>query len=104
MGMVMGINMVALAEGLAVGQKAGLEGSDIMEVIKEGAIASPMYGLKGPKMLAGDYAPNFPLKHQQKDVRLAIALGEQVGQAMPVAAAANETFKRAKSNMGEEDF
>merc|ERR1719343_265832 len=103
--MVMGINMVALAEGLAVGQKAGLEGSDIMEVIKEGAIASPMYGLKGPKMLAGDFAPNFPLKHAQKDVRLAIGLGDTLQQPMPVAAAANEAFKRAEANgMGDEDF
>jgi len=103
--MVMGINMVALCEGLAVGTKAGLNGSDIMEVIKEGAIASPMYGLKGPKMLAADYAPNFPLKHQQKDIRLAIGLGEQVGQALPLAAAANEVFKAAASSgKREEDF
>mmetsp|Transcript_95506 Transcript_95506/g.265240 ORF Transcript_95506/g.265240 Transcript_95506/m.265240 type:complete len:195 (+) Transcript_95506:1-585(+) len=91
--MVMGINMVALSEGLAMGQKAGLQGGDIMEVIKEGAIASPMYGLKGPKMLAGDYDPNFPLKHQQKDIRLAVDLGDKVGQPMPLAAAANEAFK-----------
>jgi len=103
--MVMGINMVALSEGLAMGTKAGLAGDDIMAVIKEGAINSPMYGLKGPKMLAGDYAPNFPLKHQQKDVRLAIGLGEHVGQAMPLAAAANEVFKAAQAaGKGDEDF
>merc|ERR1719510_2792225 len=103
--MVMGINMVALSEGLAVGTKAGLDGADIMEVIKEGAIASPMYGLKGPKMLARDYGTNFPLKHQQKDIRLAIGLGEQVGQALPLAAASNEVFKAASaSGKGDEDF
>jgi len=103
--MVMGINMVALSEGLAMGTKAGLSGTDIMDVVKEAAIASPMYGLKGPKMLAGDFAPNFPLKHQQKDVRLAIALGEQVGQSLPVAAAVNEVFKAASSSgKGDDDF
>ncbi|CAE7560107.1 GLYR1 [Symbiodinium pilosum] len=103
--MVMGINMVALSEGLAVGQKAGLQGKDILEVIKEGAIASPMYGLKGPKMLEGDFAPNFPLKHQQKDVRLAVDLGDKVGQSMPLAAAANEAFKAARAaGKGDEDF
>lgn len=103
--MVMGINMVALCEGLAVGTRAGLKGEDIMEVIKEGAIASPLYGLKGPKVLAGDYAPNFPLKHQQKDVHLALGLGHKLGQAMPLAAAANEAFKAARSmGKGDEDF
>mmetsp|Transcript_23632 Transcript_23632/g.67783 ORF Transcript_23632/g.67783 Transcript_23632/m.67783 type:complete len:290 (+) Transcript_23632:67-936(+) len=103
--MVMGINMVALSEGLAVGQKAGLSGADIMEVIKEGAIASPMYGLKGPKMLAGEYDTNFPLKHQQKDVRLAVDLGDKVGQPMPLAAAANEAFKAGMAmGKGDSDF
>mmetsp|Transcript_23685 Transcript_23685/g.68476 ORF Transcript_23685/g.68476 Transcript_23685/m.68476 type:complete len:290 (+) Transcript_23685:82-951(+) len=103
--MVMGINMVALCEGLAVGQKAGLNGNDIMEVIKEGAIASPMYGLKGPKMLAGDFDANFPLKHQQKDVRLAIDLGDKVGQPMPLAAATNEAFKAGMAiGKGDDDF
>eukprot|EP00928_Gymnodinium_smaydae_P050921 TRINITY_DN34454_c0_g1_i1.p1 TRINITY_DN34454_c0_g1~~TRINITY_DN34454_c0_g1_i1.p1 ORF type:complete len:298 (-),score=81.02 TRINITY_DN34454_c0_g1_i1:62-955(-) len=103
--MVMGINMVALSEGLAVGTKSGLDGGDIMEVIKEGALACPMYGLKGPKMLAGDYAPNFPLKHQQKDVRLAAELGSQVGQPTPLAAAAHACFEAASSaGKGDEDF
>merc|ERR1719436_1512489 len=97
--------MVALCEGLAVGTRSGLNGQDILDVIKEGAIASPMYGLKGPKMLAGDYAPNFPLKHQQKDVRLAVEFGDRVNQPLSLAAAANEVFKTAKSaGHGDADF
>jgi len=93
--MVMAVNIEALSEGLALGQKAGLKGSDIMAVLEEGALKSPLYSLKGPKMLEGDYAPNFPLKHQQKDIRLAVDLGQKVGQPLPVAAAANEVFKAA---------
>merc|ERR1712216_100942 len=95
--MMMGINIVALSEGLAVGTKAGLKGTDILDVIKEGALNCPMYGLKGPTMLDGKYDPAFPLKHQQKDVRLAVALGDQIGQPVPVAAAANETLKAARA-------
>merc|ERR1712032_601118 len=91
--MVMGINIVALSEGLAVGQKAGLNGSDILEVLEEGALKSPLYSLKGPKILEGDFTPNFPLKHQQKDVRLAVDLGQKVGQPLLLAATANEVFK-----------
>merc|ERR1712129_237373 len=81
--MMMGINMVALCEGLAVGTKAGLKGSDIIDVIRESAIASPMYGLKGPKMLEGDYAVNFPLKHEQKDLRLAWVLATRSSSPYP---------------------
>lgn len=103
--MMMGINIAALSEGLAVGTKAGLEGATILEVIKEGALNCPLYGLKGPSMLEGKYTPAFPLKHQQKDVRLAISLGDQLGQPLPVAAAANESLKAARAaGYGDDDM
>jgi 3-hydroxyisobutyrate dehydrogenase-like beta-hydroxyacid dehydrogenase len=103
--MMMGINMVALCEGLSVGVKSGLSGSDILEVVKEGAIACPMYGLKGPLMMAGNYATAFPLKHEQKDMRLAVGLGDEVAQPLPLAAAANEAFKSAMAaGRGDDDF
>lgn len=103
--MMMGINIASLSEGLAVGTKAGLGGNDILEVLKEGALNCPMYSLKGPQMLEGKYAPAFPLKHQQKDVRLAVALGDQLGQPLPVAAAANESLKAARAaGYGDDDM
>ena len=54
------------------------------------------------QVLAGDYATNFPLKHAQKDMRLALALGDVNAVAMPTAAAANETMKQARA-MGHDD-
>lgn len=103
--MMMGVQIAALSEGLAVGTKAGLEGNDILDVLKEGALNCPMYSLKGPAMLEGKYPTAFPLKHQQKDVRLAIGLGDQLGQPMPVAAAANETLKAARAaGYGDDDM
>lgn len=41
-------------------------------------------------MIQNSYNPAFPLKHQQKDMRLALALGDENAVSMPVAAAANE--------------
>jgi len=55
-----------------------------------GAIGNPMFKLKGPSMIEGKFPTAFPLKHQQKDMRLALALGDEAAQSMPVAAAANE--------------
>jgi 3-hydroxyisobutyrate dehydrogenase-like beta-hydroxyacid dehydrogenase len=103
--MMMGINIAALSEGLAVGTKAGLQGTDILEVLKEGALNCPMYSLKGPTMIKGEYPTAFPLKHQQKDVRLALGLGDQLGQPLPVAAAANESLKAARAaGYGDDDM
>ena len=61
----------------------------LLKVLDLGIMANGLFKLKGPKMLAGDHAPNFPLKHAQKDMRFALALGDQVGTALPLAAAAN---------------
>ena len=56
-------------------------------------------------MLTGNFEPNFPLKHQQKDLRLALAMGDSVGQPLPVAAAVNELYKRARAEgEGEGDM
>ena len=58
-----------LAAGLALARECGLQQDDLVEVLKLGAIACPMFALKGPAMAAGAYPPAFPLKHQQKDMR-----------------------------------
>eukprot|EP00850_Spirogloea_muscicola_P005837 SM000027S09618 [mRNA] locus=s27:384585:387249:- [translate_table: standard] len=103
--MVMGSIMASFSEGLALGEKAGLDPTQILEVVSQGAIATPMFALKGPAMLKALYPPAFPLKHQQKDLRLALELGAEVAQPLPVAAAANEHFKAAKeAGQGDSDF
>ena len=103
--MIMGGMMTLLCEGLALGEKAGLEQEEILEVIEAGALANPMFKGKGGAILAQNYATSFPLKHMQKDLRLAVLLGDELGQPLHAAAAANETFKQARGlGLGEEDL
>lgn len=52
-----------------------------------------MFRMKGPAMIQQSYPPAFPLKHQQKDMRLALALSDEIHVPMPVAAAANEVYR-----------
>jgi 3-hydroxyisobutyrate dehydrogenase-like beta-hydroxyacid dehydrogenase len=40
-----------------------------IQVLDLGAMANPMFKGKGPGMIAGNFAPNFPLKHAQKDMK-----------------------------------
>ncbi|XP_057826988.1 glyoxylate/succinic semialdehyde reductase 2, chloroplastic isoform X2 [Cryptomeria japonica] len=97
--------MASFSEGLVLGQKVGLDPNILLEVVSQGAISSPMFSLKGPSMVKSSYNPAFPLKHQQKDLRLALAMAEEVSQSTPLAAAANELYKVAKAHgLGEEDF
>jgi len=93
--MIMGGMMAAFCEGMALGTKGGLDGSQILEVIAAGAIASPMFKGKGAMLLQGEFPTSFPLKHMQKDLRLAVSLGEALAQPLHCAAAVNEIFKQA---------
>ncbi|WP_028579049.1 NAD(P)-dependent oxidoreductase [Desulfogranum japonicum] len=103
--MVMGTMMTAFAEGLSLGQKVGLQPNDIIDVIAQGAINNPMFQLKGPRMTEGMFATAFPLKHMQKDMRLALLLGDAHNQPLHTSSAANNAYIRAKQNgYGEEDF
>jgi len=103
--MIMGGMMTAFCEGLALGQKGELDGQQILEVLDAGALANPMFKGKGAMLLQEAFPTSFPLKHMQKDMRLAVALGDELGQTLATAAAANETFKRARAaGHADEDF
>jgi 3-hydroxyisobutyrate dehydrogenase-like beta-hydroxyacid dehydrogenase len=103
--MVMGAMMASLSEGLALAEKAKLDLTTLLEVVDGGAMSNPMFRGKGPAMIKGVFPTAFPLKHMQKDMRLACALGDQLAQPLPVIAAANQQYIKArKSEHGEEDF
>uniref|UniRef100_A0A7S2RIN4 6-phosphogluconate dehydrogenase NADP-binding domain-containing protein n=1 Tax=Rhizochromulina marina TaxID=1034831 RepID=A0A7S2RIN4_9STRA len=111
--MVMGSMLSALSEGLDLAEAADLPQDKLIEVLSLGAMANPMFALKGPKMIAGDHAPNFPLKHATKDMKFALSLakdlgmkeGRDVDSVLPVAAAATARFEKAmQKGLGDEDF
>lgn len=103
--MTMGGMMAIFCEGIALAEKAGLAAADLLDVLDAGALANPMFKLKGAQITQGNFPPAFPLKHMQKDLRLAVALGDELGQPLFSAAAANESFKRARAlGLSDQDF
>lgn len=48
--------------------------------------------MQAPSMVLGKYPTAFPLKHQQKDMRLALEAAGEGGMKLPVAAAANDLY------------
>lgn len=102
--MTMGSMLAAMSEGMSLVESCGLSPTDYLTVLGQGACKSPVFDLKGPKMAEGVYDPHFPLKHAQKDMRLALEQGDVHGQSMPVAAAANAVYLRARPEHGDNDF
>ncbi|CAH9117996.1 unnamed protein product [Cuscuta epithymum] len=90
--MIMASMMTAFAEGLVLADKSGLDQQTLLDVLNVGPVANPLFKMKGPTMIKHNYSPRSPLKHSQKDMRLALALGDEVGVSMPLAAATAEVF------------
>lgn len=103
--MIMGTMMTGFAEGFSLGKKIGLQEKDIVAVLAQGAINSPMFKLKGPLMIQENFTVALPLKHMQKDLRLALLLGDAHHQPLPTISAANNAYIAAKKNgLSDEDF
>ena len=71
--------ITAMNEALALAAKSGLNLDVVTEVLTE---RSPLIGRTAPKVLSGDFSPNFPLKHSHKDVQLALSSARAVGTPM----------------------
>ena len=105
---LMGTMLAAFGEGLALSEAVGLDPSKMIEVIGQGAVQSPMYSMKGPKMIVKDHAPNFPLKHAHKDMALACAMAKTAGVEFTVMDQAEKLFRAAREDedlkVADEDF
>lgn len=105
---LMGTMLTAFGEGLALSGAAGLDEEKMLEVFSQGVCASPLFGLKGSKMLAGDHAPNFPLRHAHKDMALASDMAKQAGVEYSVMDQAEKMLRAAREdeelNVADEDF
>jgi 3-hydroxyisobutyrate dehydrogenase-like beta-hydroxyacid dehydrogenase len=103
--MIMGGMMTSFCEGLALAGKGGIGSEDLLDVLAAGALANPMFAVKGLLIGQGEFGPAFPLKHMQKDLRLAEALGDIFSQPLRSVHAANRIFTRAlDEGLGDEDF
>ncbi|XP_035442637.1 cytokine-like nuclear factor N-PAC isoform X2 [Spodoptera frugiperda] len=91
-----GVSLAALAEGLALADRAGLNQADLLDVLALTPLASPHLILKGRAMIESSYSTHQPLMHMQKDLKLALGLGDTLEQSLPLTATTNEIFKHAK--------
>ncbi|MGH0165400.1 UNVERIFIED_CONTAM: hypothetical protein FKN15_059732 [Acipenser sinensis] len=88
--MVHGSFMATIAEGLTLAQVTGQSQMTFLDILSHGQMASTFLDQKCQNVLQGNFKPDYYLKHIQKDLRLAIAMGDSVNHPTPMAAAANE--------------
>ena len=76
-------NMMGVCEAVAYAKRAGLDPAEAVETISGGAAGSWSLSNLAPRMLRGDYAPGFFIKHFIKDMGIALASAEEMHLDLP---------------------
>jgi 3-hydroxyisobutyrate dehydrogenase-like beta-hydroxyacid dehydrogenase len=101
---LLGIGMQAIAEAVALGEKAGLDRKRLLDVLSQTAVVAPAHVGKLQRAIKSDYSPQFPIRLMNKDFGLILELAASLGARMPAAGAAFEINARQLDEGAEQDF
>ncbi len=85
--------MQGLSEALAFGEKAGLDGEAVVEVISQGAAGSWQMVNRHKTMLAGKFDYGFAVDWMRKDLGICLATADEIGASLPVTALVDQFYK-----------
>ena len=95
--------MMGVCEALAYATRAGLDPETVLRSIGNGAAASWALNNLGPRMIKGDFAPGFYVKHFIKDMGIAIESARAMGLDTPGLAQAEVLYQKLDAQGGGDD-
>ncbi len=104
--LLLGANMAALAEALVLGQKLGLSGDIMHEIIGQGSGKSYVLDAKLENfILKGNFEPGFAVDLQYKDLGLAIDAAKKTKMPLPMTNQAIQLYEMARARgYGDKDM
>ena len=85
--------MQGLSEALAFGQKAGLDGEAVVEVISQGAAGSWQMVNRHKTMLADTFDFGFAVDWMRKDLKICLETADDLGASLPMTALVDQFYK-----------
>src|SRR5882757_1860240 len=102
--LIVALELEALAEGLVLAQKAGLDLDTVMEVVKVADFRSPLLISNGQNILKRDFSPSFALELMLKDADLIEKFAERLKSPTPALHVARKNLESAVTfGFGEEN-
>jgi 3-hydroxyisobutyrate dehydrogenase-like beta-hydroxyacid dehydrogenase len=101
---LLGLGMQALAEAIALGEKAGLSQGLLLDVLGQTAVLTAGQKSKLANVKRGQYPTQFALSLQHKDLRLILSEADEVKVTMPATAAAQQMSTAALAQGMDMDF
>ena len=95
---ILAVLVQALAEGVALGEKAGLTTADIFTVLNASSAAAPVVAAKTAAISEQTYLPaTFTLSLMQKDLWLVLSLANELQAPMPATSVAHDMVLAANA-------
>src|SRR5512137_25958 len=95
--LILGVAIHAAGEALVLATKAGLDPQAVIEITSVGGARTGAMETRGPRMVQRDFSPHFSVNNMYKDLSNVVKLAEECGVSLPVAGAAREILRAAKS-------
>lgn len=102
--LILGANMAALSEGLALGESAGIPAEKQFEVLLGGGASSGVAQNKRGNLTSGSYEPQFKLSHELKDLYYALELGRDLEDPLPITAVVSQIYNEGMREHSEDDM
>jgi len=93
---VVALVIQAVSEGLVLGAKAGVDPARIVEVLQGGLASTRVLEMRQVNMLGGHFEPGFRIRLHLKDLANALALGREIGVALPATALVEQQMEALK--------
>jgi 3-hydroxyisobutyrate dehydrogenase len=99
------VHIVALAEGILLAEKAGLNMERVVEGLASGAVAGPLVKAFAARMANDAHDDvHFSARWMHKDAAYALKMATDIGQAIPMSAVAAQIYQMALSQgLGEKN-
>ena len=101
---LLGLGMQALAEAIALGEKAGIEKGLLLDVLGQTAVLTAGQKSKLANVKREQYPTQFALSLQHKDFGLILTEAAELSVSMPATAAAQQMYTAALAKGMDEDF
>jgi len=90
------VQMQAFCEAVLLAEKSGISRETAVEVLVNSAVASPMVKYRGPFVLKMPEVAWFNVNMMQKDMNLALQMGQRLDVPLPSTAVCNELLTAAR--------
>jgi len=103
--MMVGLTSAMTAEALAFGEKGGMDWEQMIDIVNNSVVASPLVGYKAQMLKDRNYTAAFTASQMAKDFDIALATGKAMNTPMPMTSIVRQFFgTMMATGKGDLDF